>query len=61
MTKKKKKHPKMDRLLISSEPHELKTAARKKKVSKKKIVEAKKSVGVSRKRVYAKIDKDKLK
>lgn len=61
LSAKKKKPKKMDRHLLSSQPHELKHMAKKKKVSAKSVRAAKKEVGRSRKKIEAKLDNDKLK
>lgn len=59
MPVKKKKSRKMDKKLVSSEPHEIKYTAKKTKVSQKKVRAAKKRVGVSRRKIEAEIQKNK--
>ena len=62
MTTKKAKSKKMDRKLISSQPHELKTAAKRNKTTIKAVKAAKKSLptpsgrpATSKKRIDAKL------
>lgn len=55
--KKKVKHPKMDRLLQSSEKHEIKHTAKVTKKSQKAVRAAKAKVGRSRKAVINELKK----
>lgn len=53
----KKKHPKMDKKLVSNQPHEIKHEGRKMKTSQKAVRAAKKAVGPSRKKIESELRK----
>ena len=59
---KKKKHPKVDsKLIAAKDPNETGYAAKKNKTTRKKVREAVKEVGHSRKKVNKKLQDEKLK